>query len=41
MQDQLNLSIQEIESMDTPDFNNWFIGVTQGVAIGIIAVSIT
>ncbi|MDR6639037.1 MULTISPECIES: daptide-type RiPP [Paenarthrobacter] len=41
MQDQLNISIQEIESMDTPDFNNWFIGVTQGVAIGIIAVSIT
>ncbi|MGF4043615.1 MULTISPECIES: daptide-type RiPP [Paenarthrobacter] len=41
MQNQLNISIQEIESLDTPDFNNWFIGVTQGVAIGIIAVSIT
>ncbi|MCX2747741.1 MULTISPECIES: daptide-type RiPP [unclassified Arthrobacter] len=41
MQEQLNISIQEIESMDTPDFNNWFIGVSQGVAIGIIAVSIT
>lgn len=41
MQETLNISIQEIESMDTPDFNNWFIGVTQGVAIGIIAVSIT
>ncbi|GAA3284757.1 MULTISPECIES: daptide-type RiPP [Micrococcaceae] len=41
MQNQLNISIQEIESMDTPDFNNWFIGVTQGVAIGVIAVSIT
>jgi hypothetical protein len=41
MQNQLNISIQEIESMDTPDFNNWFIGVSQGVAIGVIAVSIT
>lgn len=41
MQDQLNISIQEIESMDTPDFNNWFLGVSQGVAIGVIAVSIT
>ncbi|MBP2268993.1 MULTISPECIES: daptide-type RiPP [Micrococcaceae] len=41
MQNQLNISIQEIESMDTPDFNNWFIGVSQGVAIGLIAVSIT
>ncbi|MDI2034729.1 daptide-type RiPP [Paenarthrobacter nitroguajacolicus] len=41
MQKQLNLSIQEIESMDTPDFNNWFIGVSQGVALGLIAVSIT
>lgn len=41
MQDQINISIEEIESMDTPDFNNWFIGVSQGVAIGIIAVSIT
>ena len=41
MQNQLNISLQEIESLDTPDFNNWFIGVTQGVAIGIIAVSIT
>lgn len=41
MQDQLNISVQEIESMDTPDFNNWFIGVSQGVAIGLIAVSIT
>ncbi|BCW46971.1 daptide-type RiPP [Micrococcaceae bacterium Sec5.1] len=41
MQKQLNISIQEIESLDTPDFNNWFIGVSQGVAIGIIAVSIT
>ncbi|SDW75262.1 hypothetical protein SAMN04487917_105334 [Arthrobacter sp. yr096] len=41
MQNQLNISIQEIESMDTPDFQNWFIGVSQGVAIGIIAVSIT
>ncbi|MFK0039688.1 daptide-type RiPP [Paenarthrobacter sp. NPDC090517] len=41
MQNQLSISIQEIESLDTPDFNNWFIGVTQGVAIGIIAVSIT
>ncbi|MFP3580531.1 MULTISPECIES: daptide-type RiPP [unclassified Arthrobacter] len=41
MQDQLNISIQEIESMDTPDFNNWFIGVSQGVALGLIAVSIT
>ncbi|MGA8788365.1 MAG: daptide-type RiPP [Paenarthrobacter sp.] len=41
MQKQLNLSIQEIESLDTPDFQNWFIGVSQGVAIGIIAVSIT
>ncbi|WP_257613941.1 MULTISPECIES: daptide-type RiPP [unclassified Arthrobacter] len=41
MQNQLNISVQEIESMDTPDFNNWFIGVTQGVAIGVIAVSIT
>jgi hypothetical protein len=41
MQEQLNISIQEIESMDTPDFNNWFIGVSQGVAIGVIAVSIT
>lgn len=41
MQDQLDISIQEIESMDTPDFNNWFIGVSQGVAIGVIAVSIT
>ena len=41
MQNQLNISIQEIDSLDTPDFNNWFIGVTQGVAIGIIAVSIT
>lgn len=41
MQEQLNISIQEIESMDTPDFNNWFLGVSQGVAIGIIAVSIT
>ncbi|MDR6989621.1 hypothetical protein J2Y66_004138 [Paenarthrobacter nitroguajacolicus] len=38
---QLNISIQEIESLDTPDFQNWFIGVSQGVAIGIIAVSIT
>ena len=41
MQKQLNISIQEIESLVTPDFNNWFIGVSQGVAIGIIAVSIT
>ncbi|BCW64535.1 MULTISPECIES: daptide-type RiPP [Micrococcaceae] len=41
MQNQLNISVQEIESMDTPDFNNWFIGVSQGVAIGLIAVSIT
>ncbi|BCW08002.1 MULTISPECIES: daptide-type RiPP [Micrococcaceae] len=41
MQKQLNISIQEIESLDTPDFNNWFIGVSQGVAIGVIAVSIT
>ncbi|WP_347108488.1 daptide-type RiPP [Paenarthrobacter sp. S56] len=41
MQKQLNLSIQEVESLDTPDFQNWFIGVSQGVAIGIIAVSIT
>ncbi|GAA4025055.1 hypothetical protein GCM10023063_01650 [Arthrobacter methylotrophus] len=41
MQDQLNISIQEIESMDTPDFNNWFLGVSQGVAIGVIAVGIT
>lgn len=41
MQAQLNISIQEIESMDSPDFNNWFIGVSQGVAIGVIAVSIT
>ncbi|BCW37720.1 hypothetical protein StoSoilA2_37760 [Arthrobacter sp. StoSoilA2] len=41
MQKQLNISIQEIESLETPDFNNWFIGVSQGVAIGIIAVSIT
>lgn len=41
MQEQLNISIQEIESMDTPDFNNWFVGVSQGVAIGVIAVSIT
>lgn len=41
MQKQLNISIQEIESLDTPDFNNWFIGVSQGVAIGLIAVSIT
>jgi|GEM_PF-2482690 len=41
MQNQLNISIQEIESLDTPDFNNWFIGVSQGVAIGVIAVSIT
>ncbi|WP_268825384.1 daptide-type RiPP [Arthrobacter sp. 18067] len=41
MKNQLNISIQEIESMDTPDFNNWFIGVSQGVAIGLIAVSIT
>ncbi|BCW60290.1 daptide-type RiPP [Paenarthrobacter sp. YAF11_1] len=41
MQKQLNISIQEIESLDTPDFQNWFIGVSQGVAIGIIAVSIT
>ncbi|WP_269317244.1 daptide-type RiPP [Arthrobacter sp. MA-N2] len=41
MQDQLNISIQEIESMDTPDFNNWFLGVSQGVAIGAIAVGIT
>ena len=41
MQNQLNISIQEIESLDTPDFQNWFIGVSQGVAIGIIAVSIT
>lgn len=41
MQNQINISIEEIESMDTPDFNNWFIGVSQGVAIGIIAVSIT
>jgi hypothetical protein len=41
MQKQLNISIQEIESLETPDFNNWFIGVSQGVAIGLIAVSIT
>ncbi|GAA2853119.1 daptide-type RiPP [Paenarthrobacter ilicis] len=41
MQQQLNLSIQEVESLDTPDFQNWFIGVSQGVAIGLIAVSIT
>ncbi len=41
MKNQLNISIEEIESMDTPDFNNWFIGVSQGVAIGLIAVSIT
>ncbi|MEJ1114223.1 daptide-type RiPP [Paenarthrobacter sp. CCNWLY172] len=41
MQKQLNIYIQEIESLDTPDFQNWFIGVSQGVAIGIIAVSIT
>lgn len=41
MHKQLNISVQEIESMDTPDFTNWFVGVTQGVAIGIIAVSIT
>ncbi|MFI2564133.1 daptide-type RiPP [Paenarthrobacter sp. NPDC089714] len=41
MQKQLNLAIQEVESLDTPDFNNWFVGVTQGVAIGLIAVSIT
>ena len=41
MQKQLNLSIQELESLDTPDFNNWFIGVSQGVALGLIAVGIT
>ncbi|MEV7606775.1 daptide-type RiPP [Paenarthrobacter sp. NPDC089322] len=41
MRNQLNLSIEEIESTETPDFTNWFVGVSQGVAIGIIAVSIT
>ncbi|WP_171041279.1 daptide-type RiPP [Sinomonas susongensis] len=41
MQQDLAISVEEIESMDTPDFNNWFMGVTQGVAIGIVAVSIS
>jgi hypothetical protein len=38
---QLNLSVQELGSLDAPDFNNWFIGVSQGVALGLIAVGIT
>ncbi|MGC7152748.1 daptide-type RiPP [Paenarthrobacter ureafaciens] len=41
MQKQLNLSVQELEALDAPDFNNWFIGVSQGVALGLIAVGIT